>query len=87
MQKYDIHSKDPLEMVWAIREKIYEETKHMTVEERMEYTERQAAECRRKMQEINPDDYDLSFLYPKDENDEERKVDVSAETCSRIELR
>ena len=63
--KYDINSKDPLEMVWAIREKIYEETKDMTYEERMEYTERCAAECRRKMQEINPDDYDLPFLRKK----------------------
>ena len=70
MPKYDINSPDPLEMVWAIREKIYEETKHMTIKERMEYTERSAAECRRMMQEINPDDYDLSFLYAKEDKQE-----------------
>ena len=68
MPEYDINSDNPLEVVWAIREKIYEETKHMTVEERMEYTERQAAKCRREMQEINPDDYDLSFLHTKSGN-------------------
>ncbi|MGL6225756.1 MAG: hypothetical protein ACRC10_03910 [Thermoguttaceae bacterium] len=33
MPKYDIYSDDPLEMVWAIREKIREETKDMTREE------------------------------------------------------
>jgi hypothetical protein len=65
MPEYDINSDNPLEMVWAIREKIYEETKHMTQEERMTRTSQQAAECRRMMQEINPDDYDLSFLHTK----------------------
>ena len=34
--KYDINSNDPLEMIWAIREKIYAETKDMTREERTE---------------------------------------------------
>ena len=63
--EYDINSPDPVEMVRAIREKIYEETKHMTQEERMAHTSQQAAECRRMMQEINPDDYDLSFLRKK----------------------
>ncbi|MCL2624165.1 MAG: hypothetical protein FWD31_10920 [Planctomycetaceae bacterium] len=65
MPEYDINSDNPLEMVWAIREKIYEETKHMTVEERMAHTSRQADEARRRMKEINPDDYDLSFLHAK----------------------
>jgi len=68
MPKYDIHSSNPLEMVWAIREKIYEETKSMTMVERMAYTHRQADECRREMKEINPDHYDLSFLRKKGEN-------------------
>jgi hypothetical protein len=63
--EYDINSPDPVEMVRAIREKIYEETKHMTQEERMARTSRRAEECWRKMQEINPDDYDLSFLRKK----------------------
>jgi len=68
--EYDINSKDPLEMVRAIREKIYEETKHMTIDELMEYTERGAAESRRRMKEINLDDYDFSFLYEKEEKQE-----------------
>ena len=34
--KYDINSDDPLEMIWAVREKIYEETKGMTREEKTE---------------------------------------------------
>ena len=63
--EYDINSRDPLEMVRAIREKIYEETKHMTQEERMARTSQRAAECRRKMQNINPDDYDLPFRRKK----------------------
>jgi hypothetical protein len=62
MPEYDINSKDPLEMVRAVREKIYEETKHMTVEERMEYTNKKATACRCQMQEINLDDCDLSWL-------------------------
>ena len=63
--EYDINSNDPVEVVRAIGEKIYEETKHMTQEERMARTSRQAEECWREMQEINPDDYDLSFLHRK----------------------
>jgi len=70
MPEYDINSDNPLEMVWAIREKIYEETKHMTVEERMAYTRQRADEGRRMMEEINPDDYDLSFLHRKVEKQE-----------------
>jgi len=68
--EYDINSPDPLEMVRAIREKIYEETKHMTIDELMEYTERGAAECRRMMKDINPDDYDLPFRRKKVEKQE-----------------
>ena len=29
MPEYDINSDNPLEMIWAVREKIYEETKDM----------------------------------------------------------
>ena len=65
MPEYDINSDNPLEMVWAIREKIYEEIKDMTKEERLAHLTRQADEARRKMKEINPDDYDLSFLRRK----------------------
>jgi len=66
MPEYDINSDNPLEMVWAIREKIYEETKHMTREEQMAHLTQQADEARRRMKEINPDDYDLSFLRRKE---------------------
>ena len=69
MPEYDINSDNPLEMVWAIREKIYEETKHMTREEQMAHLIRQADEAQRMMEEINPDDYDLSFLHRKVELD------------------
>ena len=65
MPEYDIHSDNPVEMVWAIREKIFEQIKDMTQEERMAYTRQQAGEARRMMQDINPDDYDLSFLHRK----------------------
>ena len=67
--EYDINSNDPVEVVRAIREKIYEETKHMTQEERMARTRRHADECWRKMQEINLDDYDFSFLRGKVESE------------------
>jgi len=65
MHEYDINSDNPLEMVWAIREKIYDEIKDMTKEERMAHLTRQADEARRMMKETNPDDYDLSFLHRK----------------------
>ena len=70
MPEYDIDSPDPLEMVWAIREKIYEETKDMTAQERMAHMVRQADEFRRTLQNTNPDDNDLSFLYTKKEKQE-----------------
>ena len=68
MPEYDINSDNPLEIVWAIREKIYEEIKDMTKEERMAHLTRQADEARRMMQEINPNDFDLSFLRKKSGN-------------------
>lgn len=34
---YDIYSDDPLEMIWAVREKIYEETKDFSVEQWNDY--------------------------------------------------
>jgi len=69
MPEYDINSDNPLEMVWAIREKIYEEIKDMTKEERLAHLTRQSDEARRMMKEINPDDYDLSFLRAKSGSD------------------
>jgi len=76
MPEHNINSDNPLEVVRAIREKIYEKTKDMTVEERMEHTRQQAAECRRQMQEINPDDFDLSFLRKKSGNDEKHEFNT-----------
>ena len=70
MTKYDINSPDPFEWLRAVREKKYEAIKDMTDEERMEYTERGAAECRRMMKDINPDDYDLPFRRKKVEKQE-----------------
>ena len=66
MPEYDIHSDNPVEMVWAIREKIFEQIKDMTKEERIAHLTRQADEARRMMQDINSDDYDLSFLHRKE---------------------
>ena len=63
--EYDINSDNPLEMIRAIREKIYEEIKDMTAEERMAHMNRQADEFRRSLEETNPDNYDLSFLHRK----------------------
>ncbi|MCL2120025.1 MAG: hypothetical protein FWH27_16530 [Planctomycetaceae bacterium] len=70
MPEYDINSNDPLEMVWAIREKIYEETKDMTAEERRAHMTRQANEFRQSLREINVEDYDLPFLHTKTEKQE-----------------
>jgi len=77
MPEYDINSDNPLEMVWAIREKIYEETKDMTPEEDREYTRKQSEEFRRLMKEINPGDYDLSFLHKKVETQELEHAELS----------
>ncbi|MCL2347067.1 MAG: hypothetical protein FWC50_02280 [Planctomycetaceae bacterium] len=70
MKSTDIPTDNPLEMVWAIREKIYEETKDMTPEEEREYTRKQSEAFRRLMKEVNPGDYDLSFLHTKVEKQE-----------------
>ena len=37
MTQHNIHSDDPLEMIWAVREKMQEETNDMTDEEREKY--------------------------------------------------
>lgn len=65
MKTIDIPTDDPLQMVWAIREKIYEETKNMTPEEESEYSRKQVDEFRRLMDSVNVDDYDFSFLERK----------------------
>lgn len=37
MKSTDIPMDNPLQMIWAVREKIYEQTKNMTKEEWLEY--------------------------------------------------
>ena len=58
MKTIEIPTDDPLKMVWAIREKIYEETKGMTPEEESEYSRKKVEEFQQLTKEVNPDDYD-----------------------------
>jgi hypothetical protein len=62
MTTFDIPTNDGVAMVRAIRDKFYEETKNMTPEEKREYRRNLLDEGHRIMKEINPDDFDLSFL-------------------------
>ena len=65
MPEHDINSDDPMEMIWAVREKIYEETKDMSHEE-FGALLRQASEwARAETAKLRPEDYDFPFL--KDE--------------------
>ena len=60
---------DAVEMVRAIRTRHDEETKHMTREEKRAYDEarmtKSAAEFKKLMKEVNPNDYDFSWLRTK----------------------
>jgi hypothetical protein len=60
---------DAVELVRAIRNQHYEETKHMTREEFRAHTEKRYAEAKERMtqlkKEINPNDYDFSWLRKK----------------------
>lgn len=47
MPKYNIQSDDPMEMIWAVREKMYDETKEMNHEEFSAYI-RKGSECARQ---------------------------------------
>ena len=49
MKTIDIPTDNPLEMVWAIREKIYEETKDMSWEEYGEYLRRHCESFEKKL--------------------------------------
>lgn len=53
MPQYDINSDDPLEMVWAIREKHYEETKNMSPKEKTEYYRKKADEFRKTREKVD----------------------------------
>ena len=56
---------DAVEMVRAIRTRHYEETKHMTIEERWAYDQKGIDEFKALMKEVNPSDYDFSWLRRK----------------------
>jgi len=58
----EIPTNDGVAMARAIRDKMYEETKNMTTEEKREYSRKRLESVRRKMAAVNPDDYDLSWL-------------------------
>jgi len=65
MPEHDINSDDPMEMIWAVREKIYEETKDMSHEEFGALLRQASESIRRKTANLRPEDYDFPFL--KDE--------------------
>ena len=48
--------------VAMIRDKIYEETQHLTLEEKKDYYERELKRFQQRSKQLNPNDYDLSFL-------------------------
>jgi hypothetical protein len=56
---------DSVEMVRAIRQRHYEETKGMTPEERFEHQRKKVEEYEQYRKTINPADYDFSFLKKK----------------------
>jgi hypothetical protein len=67
---------DAVERVRAIRDRHYEETKHMTREEKRAHDSAKMAEAvaefKKLAKEANPDDYDFSWLRSKEE---EKSVD------------
>ena len=65
MSTIEIPTDDAVAMVRAIRDKMYEETKNMTPEEKQEYGRKRLESVRQKMAEVNPADYDLSWLTSK----------------------
>ena len=56
---------DAVEMVREIRRRKYEATKHMTREELWAYEQEGVAKMKQLMKEVNPDDYDFSWLRGK----------------------
>lgn len=63
MKTLDILSEDPMEMIWAVREKIYEETKNMTDEEFLAYQREASDWARRTTAELHLDDFAFPFLH------------------------
>ena len=62
MSTIEIPTTDSVAMIREIREKIYEETQHLTLEEKKDYYERELKLFQQRSKQLNPDDYDLSFL-------------------------
>jgi hypothetical protein len=65
MKTIEISTANPLKMIWAIREKMYEETKYMTDDEESEYTRKKVESFHQRMNALNPADYDFPFLAKK----------------------
>lgn len=64
MKTIEIPTDDPLKMIRAIRDKHYEETKHMTLEERDEYIQEKADAFYRRMEQTPlPDESVFPFLH------------------------
>jgi len=62
MSTIEIPTTDSVAMIREIRDKIYEETQHLTLEEKKDYYERELKRFQQRSKQLNPDDYDLSFL-------------------------
>jgi hypothetical protein len=61
---------DGVEMVRAIRQKHYEETKGMSIEERREYYRKKTEAYEEYRKTLNPADYDFPFLKKKQHEEE-----------------
>ena len=59
---------DTVEMVRAIRNRHYEETKHMTCDEKRAYEQKKVDNFKKLMKGVNPADYDFSWLHKKSES-------------------
>jgi len=53
---------DAVEMVRAIRDRHYEETKHMTRDEKREHDQKRYEAAKKSMASIDPSKYDFSWL-------------------------
>jgi len=56
---------DAVEMIQEICNRKYEERKHMTREEKWAYEQKGVDRMKQLMKEVNPDDYDFSWLRGK----------------------
>ena len=65
MSLIEIPVDDSVAMVRAIRDKHYEETKHMTYDEKMAYYEKKAEAFQRRMDQVEPDYDRFPFLAKK----------------------